>query len=116
MKSFAGVCLFTVAISLAVVSPSQAEDSVVLSRTPYVSPAVTPDVLYRLRRIDARRLAAARAAAQLQAAAAEVRPTTAPVVRPVSPVVRPVSWGVRMGAFSAYPAAIFGQTQSPAPP
>src|SRR5437868_13002445 len=114
MKGLFRLCLLTTAISLAGSSALQAED--ILVRTPYVSPAVTPEVLYLLRRIDARRLAAARAAAQLQTSAAELRPSSAPVVRPVSPVVRPVSWGLRMGSFSAYPAAIYGQTQSPASP
>src|SRR5882672_5715685 len=103
MKGLFRLCLLTTAISLAGSSALQAEDIVV--RTPYVSPAVTPEVLYRLRRIDARRLAAARAAALSQAAATEVRGPSAPAVRPVSPVVRPISWGLRMGSFSAYPAA-----------
>jgi hypothetical protein len=127
MKRFYRLCLLTTVISLAGSSALQAEDSVGLSRTPYVSPALTPDVLYRLRRIDARRLAAARAAALAQATANDVRPAVAPVVRPAAaaqpapavrpaPVIRPVSWGVRMGALSAYPAAVYGQTQSPAPP
>src|SRR6185437_12175211 len=113
MKGFYRLCLLTTVISLASYAALRAEDNVV--RTPYVSPAVTPEVLYRLRRIDARRLAAARAAALSQVATTEVRAPAAPVVRPVSPLVRPVSWGVRAGALSSYPAAIYGQTQSPAP-
>ncbi len=114
MKGLFRLCLMTTVISLAGSVGLQAEDGVV--RTPYVSPAVTPEVLYRLRRIDARRLAAARAAALPQVATTEVRVASTPVVRSVSSVVRPVSWGVRMGALSAYPAAVYGQTQSPAPP
>src|SRR6516162_4123590 len=126
MKGKTGTCLWTAAISLAVVSSMQAADAVLPPRVA-PAPAREPEIFYRLRRIDVRRLAAARAAA-LERAAAQSRaealahagpqlPKAAaqPRSAPVQPM-RPVSWGARPGSILAYPAAIFGQTQSPAPP
>lgn len=127
MKGMTRSCLWTAVINLAIVCPMQAADVVVPPRGAPPAPPKEPEVFYRLRRIDLKRLAAARAAALSQAAAQSRAATSLPATTlsqtaavqarsAVQPVVRPVSWGYRLGALSAYPAAIYGQTQSPAPP